>query len=203
MTIGPTNGTSCYHLTSKPESAAFSLPNSPWFAIFTQPKHEKRVVQHFYSRGVDAFLPTYSSKRTWSNRQTVTLEVPLFPNYLFARISRLQRGSVLGAPGVVSIIGTPGIWGTVPEQYIETLRTGLALHRILPHPRTQVGDRVRIVAGPMAGIEGILAHVRSEFRVVLSIEMIHQSVSIEVSRDEIEPVDAKDFAGGFGPRGEC
>jgi hypothetical protein len=103
----------------------------------------------------------------------------------------------------VSIIGTPGIWGTVPEQYIETLRTGLALHRILPHPRTQVGDRVRIVAGPMAGIEGILAHVRSEFRVVLSIEMIHQSVSIEVSRDEIEPVDAKDFAGGFGPRGEC
>jgi transcription antitermination factor NusG len=179
------------------------VQSSPWFAIFTQPKHEKRVVQHFYSRRVDAFLPTYSSKRTWSNRQTVTLEVPLFPGYLFARISRLQRASVLGAPGVACIVGTPGSWGAVPEEYIETLRTGLALHRILPHPMTEVGDRVRIVAGPMAGIEGILAHVRSEFRVVLSIATIHQSVSIEVSRDEIEPLDANAFAGGFGPRAEC
>lgn len=179
------------------------LPISPWLAIFTRPKHEKRVAQHFCSRGVDAFLPTYSSKRTWSNRQTVTLEVPLFPNYLFARVSRLQRSSVLGSPGVLGIIGAPGNWGAVPEQYIETLRTGLTLHRILPHPRTEVGDRVRIVAGPMAGIEGILAHIRSEFRVVLSIEMIHQSVSIEVSRDEIEPVGAKSFTGGFGPRAEC
>jgi transcription antitermination factor NusG len=161
---------------------------SAWFAVFTTPRHEKKVAEHFQGRAIEGFLPTYNSMRTWKNRQKVNLAIPLFPSYIFARIQQSERGKVLGVPGVLSIVGTPNRPTPLPDHYIETLRTGTELRRMYPHPATAVGDRVRIVSGPLAGIEGVLAHVRSEFRVVLSIEMIRQCVSIDIGRDEIEPV---------------
>lgn len=171
-----------------------------WFAIFTNRRYEKKVTDHFQYLGIESFLPTYSCKRTWKNRQKVTLKVPLFPNYLFARFESRQRGFVLGVPGVQDIISGPRHANAVPDHYIETLRTGLALGRILPHYKVEVGDRVRIVAGPMAGVEGVLARIRSEFRVVLTIESIRQSVSIEVFRDEIEPLVMASNRSTFGLR---
>lgn len=148
------------------------------------------MAAYLEGRIVETFLPTYSAKRFWKNRQKVILDLALFPNYLFVRILPQQRGSVLGVPGVVGIVGTPHHASIVPDHYIVALRTGLALGRIGPHPTTEIGDRVRIIDGPLAGIEGVLAHIRSEFRVVISIAMIRQCISIEVSRDEIAPVES-------------
>jgi transcription antitermination factor NusG len=165
-------------------------PPPPWFAIFTHPRYEKKVAEHLQARSIENFLPTYQSKRIWKNRQTVTLDVPLFPSYLFARIRPRDRGCALGVPGVLGIVGGPCCSAAVPDQYIDTLRTGLALRRIFPHPEPEIGERVRIVAGPLAGVEGILTFFKSVRRVVLSIELIRQWVSIEVSRDEIEPTIA-------------
>lgn len=146
------------------------------------------MVEHLLVRDIENFLPTYRLKHTWKNRQTVTLEVPLFPTYLFARIPAEKRSSALGTPGVLGIIGAPHTIDAVPDHYIRALRAGVALRRIMPHPRPEVGDPVRIVSGPMAGVEGVLIESRSEFRVVLSIAMIRQSLSIEVSREEIERI---------------
>jgi transcription antitermination factor NusG len=175
----------------------------PWLAVFTQPRHEKKVADHLRARSIEAFLPTYKTQRRWKNRQTMMLETPLLPGYLFARMNLSERRRALGVPGMVSILGVPGRDGlTVPDIYIATLRTAMALRRIRPHPRAEIGDRVRIISGPMAGISGTLAHVRSEFRVVISIEMIRQCVSIEVSRDEIEAESESAVFAGFGARAE-
>ncbi len=175
-----------------------------WLAVFTNPRHEKKVAQHLQARGIEEFLPTYSLTRTWKNRQTVHLDLPLFPNYLFVRMPPQQRGTVLAVPGVVTIVGGQQRSCAIPEQYISTLRAGVASKRIFPCLGTKVGARVRIVCGPLAGIEGILACVRSDLRVVLSIELIRQSVSIEVSREEIEPIDSRlSMPGGCDPRTQC
>lgn len=176
---------------------------SAWFAVFTKPQHEKKVAEHFRSRSLEVFLPTYEEKHSWKNRQTIVLNIPLFPGYLFTRILPQQRRLALAIPSVITLLGGSPLCPSVTDQYIETLRTGLALGRILPHPPTAIGDRVRIISGPMAGVSGILAHVRSEFRVVLSIAMIRQCVSIEVSRDEIEPEPAAVSAPGFGLRSDA
>jgi transcription antitermination factor NusG len=159
-----------------------------WFAVFTYPRHEKRVAEQCVSYGLEALLPLYRVKRRWKNRQTVTLEMPVFPNYLFVKLDTTERTPVLGLRGVAGIVG--GLGSSIPESYMEALRTGTELGRIFPHRDPIVGEKVRIVSGPLAGVEGVLTQVRSELRVALSIEMIRQSVSIEVSREEIVLVAA-------------
>lgn len=163
-----------------------------WFAVFTQPRHEKKVVGHLELRDIEAFLPTYRSRHVWKNRQTVTLDLPLFPSYLFVKLRQRQRGAVLGVPGVLGIVGNSHSVSTISEKYVAALRDGIAQNRILPHAQPAVGDRVRIVSGSFAGFEGVLANIRSEFRVVLTIESIQRSVSVEVSRNDVEPVLAKE-----------
>ncbi len=159
-----------------------------WFAVFTYPRHEKKVAAGLISRGVEAFLPLYNEQRTWKNRQRVSLSVPLFPNYVFARFARDQRNKVLSLPGVVNIVEGLRAGGAIPDQYIRSLQIGLELGRIRPYRDAIVGDRVRIASGPLRGVEGILMHFRSGFRVVLALDSIGQNASIEVLRDEVEPV---------------
>jgi len=164
------------------------LVSRPWYAVFTHPRHEKRVSEQLRMREVEAYVPTYTCKHVWKNRQTVQLELPLFPGYIFARLGSLERKRVLGAPGVVTIVEGTRESGHVPEQYIQVLRTGLELGIIRPHAEPTVGDRVRILTEPFAGIHGVLTSERSERRVVVAIDCIGQSISIEVSRLEVEMV---------------
>lgn len=179
-------------LSSDANPVALSA-NHGWSAVFTIPNHEKKVAEHCHYREIERFLPTYQCRRSWKNRQTVQLEIPLFPNYLFVRIPPERRATVLGIPGVLKVLGGHRGALTLPDPYISMLRTGTALRRILPHPGVTVGDRVQIVSGPMAGVEGFLTQVRAATRVVVSIELIRQSIAIEVARDEVIPVP---FASG-------
>lgn len=188
MSVGPLDGDRTRY--PDPPGPSPSNPNilPAWFAVATQPRYEKKVDRLLKGREVEAYLPTYSSKRSWKNRQTVTLDLPLFPSYIFARIHPQQRGSVLSVPGVVSIVGGPRSFTPISDSYIETLRTGLALRRILPHAGAEIGDRVRIVTGPFAGVHGVLVQLRSQSKVVVEIETIHQFMSLEIADDEIEIV---------------
>jgi len=111
----------------------------------------------------------------------------LFPTYVFARIPWQARGSVLGVPGVLSIVGSAREPWPLPDLEIEALRLGLRMHRIEPHPYLNVGERVRIKAGVMTGVEGVLIRKKNEFRVVLSLDRIMQSVAVEVDADDVEP----------------
>lgn len=174
----------------------------PWYAIFTQPRHEKKVAQHLCYREVESYLPTLSSFRAWKNRQKIRLELPLFPGYVFARVSPSERTRVLGTPGVVSIVEGMKRWGEIPENYIEVLRKGLELGRVQRELLPVIGDRVRITSGPFAGLEGVLTHLKSQFRVVVTIESIRQSISIEVGHDEIRARADRGFQ-GFGARGDA
>ena len=139
-----------------------------WFVVFTTPCHEKRVAQHFGLREIEFFLPLYHVTRRWNNGCTMNLEVPLFPSYIFARIDRQERVRVLEVPGVHSFVGNRREISAISDSYIASLREGIQLHKIEPHPYLVVGERVRIKNGPMTGLEGILIRKKNNFRVVLS-----------------------------------
>jgi transcription antitermination factor NusG len=51
-----------------------------------------------------------------------------------------------------------------------------------------VGTRVRITAGPMQGLQGILLRKRGKPRVVISVDLIMRSVAIDIDAAEVEPV---------------
>jgi transcription antitermination factor NusG len=174
------------HTTQFP--AIGSIPN--WFAVYTTPRHEKHVSDMLAERHVEAFLPLYRTNRQWKKSRPVSLELPLFPSYLFARIERQARGAVLSTPGVLSIVGSAREPWALPDFEIEALRSGLLERKIEPHPYLVVGEKVRIKAGVMAGVEGVLIRKKNDLRVVLSLQMIMQSVAVEVDADDVEPVRA-------------
>lgn len=182
------------------ETRVGSLPN--WYAVFTLARHEKRVFAQCAERRIEAFLPVYKARHQWKNRQTVDLELPLFPSYTFVHIDPSTRVQVLQLRGVISIVSSGRDLTPVPKENIEALRAGLLTHRIEPYAGIAIGDRVRIMNGPMAGAEGILERRKNELRVVLRLEMLARSVSVEVSSFDIAQVGSTKGTGAscFFPR---
>ena len=171
--------------------ALFSAEDSSlhWFAAYTTARHEKRISHELQERNIETFLPLYRTRRQWNKRTPVTLELPLFPCYLFVRMSRSARGTVLGIPGIVSIVGSPKEPWPLPQLEIEALRLSAERGDAEPHPYLKVGQRVRIKTGSMGGVEGILVRKKNEFRVVLNLEAIMRSVAVEVDPNDLDLID--------------
>ena len=161
---------------------------SRWFAVYTTPRHEKSVARQFEVRQIEAFLPLYRSVRRWKNGCRVNVDYPLFPNYVFASLERHEYTRVLQTPGVLSLVGSGREPAPLASSEIESLRSGLPLREFEPHPYLVAGDRVRIHSGPLAGMVGVLVRKKNNLRVVLTLNLIMQSVAVEIGTDEIEPV---------------
>lgn len=159
-----------------------------WFAAYTTPRHEKVVARHLQSRHIESFLPLYSSVRRWKNGCRVAVEQPLFPSYLFVHIPRREAVKVLQIPGVVSLVSAGREPAALPSSEIESLRSSLPLRHFEPHPYLVVGEKVRITAGSLEGMVGVLVRRKNDCRVVLTLELIMQSVAVEIGIDEVEPV---------------
>jgi transcription antitermination factor NusG len=162
-----------------------------WFAVFTVPQNEKSAARHLSLREVESFVPTYQSVRVWKNRQRVELTLPLFPSYLFVRIHNRDRGKVLGAPGVLRIVGNNREPIPVPDSIIEFLRSDLCKNKIEPYCELVVGQKVRICNGPMHGLQGVLVRKNSNLRFVLTIDLINQRAAVEIGAENLEPVTAE------------
>jgi transcription antitermination factor NusG len=165
--------------------------DAKWFAVYTSSRHEKCVAKHFAQRHIETLLPLYQKVHHWTKRSRVSLDLPLFPNYVFVHIVPQQRPSVLAVPGVLSMVGRGYIPSALPDAEMESLRIGLATRKFEPHPYLVAGDRVRIKAGSMQGIEGVLLRKKNELRVVLTLDLIKQSVAAEVDAEDVEPVTGR------------
>ncbi len=159
-----------------------------WYAVFTLPKHEKSVAKHLDMRNVEAFLPTYVDVRVWKNRQRIEVILPLFPTYLFVRISDRERVNVLQSPGVLQIVGNRREPLPLPASEIEFLRSGLCGKKIEPYRDLVVGQRVCIKSGVMQGVKGTLFRKSNALRFVLTLELINQHAAIEVNAEDLEPI---------------
>jgi transcription antitermination factor NusG len=159
-----------------------------WFAVVTTPQHEKAASKHLDFAGIETFLPTYESSRTWKNRQKVRLELPLFPTYLFVRIDHADRSRVLRTPGVRQLVGNSREAVCLQDREIEFLRASLLRQKAEPHVGLIVGQQVRIKSGPMRGVEGWLVRKNNEWRFVLTVQLIHHHVAVEVDASTLEPV---------------
>ncbi len=160
-----------------------------WFAAYTTPRHEKHVSELLAEKQIETLLPLYQAARQWKKSRPVLLELPLFPTYVFVRTDPHSRGSVLSTPGVLAIVGSSREPWPLPDVEIEALRRGMQTHKVEPHPYLKVGERARVKAGVMAGVEGILVRRKNDFRVVLSLDAIMRSVAVEVDAADLEPVD--------------
>jgi transcription antitermination factor NusG len=163
-----------------------------WYAAYTSANHEKKVSVELGRRSVESFLPLYSSVRRWKDRR-VQLEMPLFPGYVFVRITLTERLRVLQVPGVSKLVGFGGLPVALPDEQLEALRAGLNGQSCAePHPYLSVGRRIRVVRGAFQGAEGILVRKKGVFRVVLSLELLMRSISVEMDTADLEPIFQKE-----------
>jgi transcription antitermination factor NusG len=162
------------------------VPRS-WFAVYTAPRHEKQVAQQLRYRSVDHFLPLYHSVHQWKTGPA-RVELPLFPGYLFVHIGPAERRRVIELPSVVTIVGSRLGAQSLPEAQIEQLRQSIEAGRVEPHPYLKVGANVRVVRGPLTGVEGALTRKKGFTKIVLSIDAIMKSVAVEISACDVEVV---------------
>jgi transcription antitermination factor NusG len=159
-----------------------------WYALYTRHQHEKVIANMLSNKGFEVFLPLYVAGRQWKDR-TKHLLVALFPTYVFLRGGLDRRLDVLKTPGVHGFVGWCGKPAEIPEPEMDAVRRAVeGPLRIEPHPFLQCGDLVRIKSGAMMGLEGILVRKKNLFRLVLSVEMLGQSVAMEVDVNTVERV---------------
>lgn len=157
-----------------------------WYAAYTSANHEKRVASQLLVREVEHFLPTYHSVRRWKDRR-VTLQLPLFPGYVFVRMALTNRMSVVTVPGVARLVGFNGTPAELPDEQMAALRAGIASGtNVEPHSYLVEGRRVRVTAGALVGMTGILLRRKGKCRVVISIDLLRQSVAAEVAGEDLE-----------------
>jgi transcription antitermination factor NusG len=162
-----------------------------WFAVYTRSRHEKMVAKQCAQRRIECFLPLYRKVHHWIKQSRVTLELPLFRNYVFVHIPPQCRVPVLAMPGVLGLVGRGHISSALSDAEIKSLRAGLEQNKLEPHPYLVVGERMRIRNGSMAGMKGILVRKKNELRVVVTLNLIQQSVAVEVDANDVEPVDER------------
>jgi len=170
------------------EDLIFSARNLQlrWYAAYTSANHEKRVTEHLMLRSVEHFLPTYTSVRKWKDRR-VRLDLPLFPGYVFVRLVTQDRLRVLQIPGVAKLVGFGGIPAALPDEDIEALKRVMVCGtRAEPHPFLSVGRRVRVKAGPLEGIEGVVVRKKNRLRLIILLDLIHRAAALEVDAADLE-----------------
>lgn len=166
----------------------FMLLGDYWFAVQVVVRAEKNVAFLLRQKGYEAFLPTFRTVRKWADRKK-SIEVPMFPGYVFCRYQELASGLLLSTPKVIRVVSFGGSPAPIPLQEIEHIQRVVASGTpAMPHPYLKTGERVIINAGPLAGICGVLSYVKSQCRVVLSVEMIVKAIAVEVEASIITAV---------------
>jgi transcription termination/antitermination protein NusG len=159
-----------------------------WYAIRTRSRHEQVVRQQLERKQVEAFLPTIPRWSRWKDRKK-KIDWPLFPGYCFARFNSENALPVLKCTGVVNIISFEGKPAAIPDFELESIRLLVASEvQYDPCPLIREGAMVEVVHGPLSGVVGRL--VRKDVnraRLVLSVDLIGQGVSVEVDAADVKP----------------
>ncbi len=163
----------------------------PWYALRVRPRYEKQVASTLLSKGYEGFLPLYRHRSRWSDRIR-EVHLPLFSGYLFCRFDVNKRLPILVTPGVIQVVGIGKTPHPIEESEIETLQSiVLSGLRTEPHSYMNVGQRVRIEVGPLAGAEGILTAFRGKCRLIVSVTLLMRSVAVEVDESWVVPISQK------------
>jgi transcription antitermination factor NusG len=162
-----------------------------WYALWTHSHCEQQVFDQLLQKGLSALLPTVD---VWSRRRGVRrlISTPMFPSYLFLRgeMDKAMYLEVAKVRGLVCLLGER--WDrltTIPDEEMKAIeQVSAARQPVLPYPYLKEGQRARIIAGPLAGVEGILVENRpQQGMLVLSLHLLHRSVAVVVDGTDVVP----------------
>ena len=165
----------------------FDPSSRAWFVLHVRVNQEKMTAQRLANSEFEYFLPCYRSVRQWKDRR-VTLEMPLFPGYVFVHMGLVDRMKVLTLPNVVGLIGSKNSPAIVLPEEIDRIKRGVEFGNAAPHPALAVGQRVLITEGALQGMSGCLLRSGNNTRVVVSIDSIARSFVVDVDISWLKPI---------------
>src|SRR4029079_12849382 len=157
-----------------------------WYALWTRSRHEQVLRERLEQKHIEVSLPTVPRWSRWKDRKK-KIDWPLFPGYCFARFNPRERLPVLKCTGVVTIGSSQGGEpAPIPEHEITGIRqlveSDLAFD---PCPMIREGMMVEVIHGPLKGVVGRLLRKNDKARLVLSVDLIGQAVSVEVDAADV------------------
>lgn len=175
-------------LTSAEVASPFSNidPGRKWFVLHTKSRREKKLVRGCATLGIPSYLPLRKSVTMCKGRRH-TADVPLFPGYAFAYMCREDRTEMYRTGHTANVIDVFDQVGLIADlRRIETAQEQGAC--LIPERVVVRGTRVRIIDGPLMGLEGVVRTLKGKTRLVLSVDCIQQAVSCEVDNSMVVPL---------------
>lgn len=159
-----------------------------WNLVYTQPQFEKKIYKMLERSSITAYLPVQTVLREWSDRKK-RISLPLFPNYVFVNVNLRERYKVLSVPGVTRFISFGGQLASIPECDINYLKMLSETDwDIKKENFYETGDKVRVIKGPLTGLEGVLVERTRSQRFLVHFKSFAQSISIDIQTSCLETI---------------
>ncbi len=163
-----------------------------WYALYTRPRHEKKVYDDLLEKKMESFLPLVKTLSQWKDRRK-WVEKPLFNSYVFINIELQHKLIALQTKGVVRLVSFGGKPAMIPDWQIQQLKTVLDnKDNLEPEKYLKRGDYVEIIEGPMKGVKGYLREQRGVSKLAILIDGIYQSASFVVDTNFVRKIEEKE-----------
>ncbi|MBN1779751.1 UpxY family transcription antiterminator [bacterium] len=160
-----------------------------WYALYTKPRHEKKVEKELVKKQIGCYLPMRKTLRQWSDRRK-WVEEPLFRSYIFIQGDNALRYRAVQTPGVVRAVMFQGRLAVVRDEEIDWIRRILCeTDDVEAVPQLLIGEEVEVRSGPLIGLRGRLTQFQGEQRLVIDVPSIRQAVRISVDVRDIQKVN--------------
>ena len=152
-----------------------------WIAVYTKSRHEQIVVNELNKKNIESYCPMFKERRQWSDRKK-WVHFPLFRSYVFANIEINENIYVLQTIGVNKIVKFQEKISIIPDQVIDNIKNIIeGGYNIEQTDYFIKGDEVRVVSGPLKGLDGVVLDLRGANKIIIKIESIQQAFSVEIS----------------------
>ncbi len=163
-----------------------------WYALHTRSHFEQKVYDGLRGKSVEAFLPRIQVISRRKDRRKEIM-IPMLPGYVFVRsnLEVEEYWKIIKTVGIVRMVGFKGKVIPAKEEEISSLMILDGTNRTVKNRAyMQKGDRVMIMEGPLKGLVGFyLRHRNRTDRIVISIELLHRSLTVEIEDWALEKVE--------------
>lgn len=160
-----------------------------WFVFYTSPRAEKKVNIHLQSLNYETFLPLKKEFKIWKNRQRKYIEVPLFPSYIFVNTFQYEISVINRIRGICTCVTCAKKPVYISENDIMSLKIMQDMDiSTVNKDNPIIGDRIRIMEGPLCGYEGVLIKIKEKDKFAINIEDVNLIAAVDLQNFKIEKI---------------
>lgn len=161
-----------------------------WYALYTNPRAEKKVGFELIKRGFESYLPLQTTLKQWSDRKK-KVEIPLFNSYIFVRTDfEKNYHSILEIPGIVKFVKFGAEINSIRDEQIEQIKLLLSNFDDIEVNNEIIGvkESVEIIAGPLKGYKGITIESQGNKNFAIEIEQIGCILKVNLPKRYLKKV---------------